>query len=95
MYFNPSLRETLNIWDSQLVSFGSKIIERRIKFAEQLNEIIYDIHYKLSGGKEKIKVIYEPDVSISDYEEKLRLSQEKDIKLNRQMLVPTEMIFHF
>lgn len=29
MYFNPSLRETLNIWDSQLISFGSKIIERR------------------------------------------------------------------
>ena len=29
MYFMPELRDTLNIWDSQLVSFGSKIIERR------------------------------------------------------------------
>lgn len=29
MYFNPGLRETLNIWDSQLLSFGSKVIERR------------------------------------------------------------------
>ena len=95
MYFNPSLRETLNIWDSQLVSFGSKIIERRIKFAEQLNEIIYDIHYKLSGGKEKIKVIYEPDVNISDYEEKLRLSQEKDIKLKQTNVGPHRDDFSF
>ena len=50
LYINPSLRETLNIWDMQLVSFGSKIIERRIKFVEQLNEIICDIHKNLSGG---------------------------------------------
>ena len=26
MYFRPELKETLNIWDSQLVSFGSKVI---------------------------------------------------------------------
>ena len=38
--FNPSLRETLNIWDLQLVSFGSKIMERRKTFVDQLNEII-------------------------------------------------------
>ena len=48
MYFNPSLRDTLNIWDSQLISFGSKIIERRQLFVEQLNEIIYDIYKKIS-----------------------------------------------
>ena len=64
MYMNPDLKETLNIWDMQLVSFGSKIIERRKFFAEQLNEIIYDIHKKLSGGREEIRIVYEPDVEI-------------------------------
>lgn len=53
LYFNPDLRDTLNIWDSQLVSFGSKVIERRRLFAEQLNEIIYDIHKRLSGDRRK------------------------------------------
>ena len=52
MYMNPDLKETLSIWDIQLVSFGSKIIERRRLFVEQLNEIIFDIHKKLSGDKE-------------------------------------------
>ena len=41
--FNPGLKDTLSIWDSQLLSYGSKVIERRIFFVEQLNDIIYDI----------------------------------------------------
>ena len=81
LYLNPSLRETLNIWDMQLVSFGSKIMERRKTFVDQLNEIIFHIHKNLSGNKEYLKIIYEPEVSIEDYEEKLRLNQERDIKL--------------
>ena len=67
MYFNPQLKETLNIWDMQLVSYGSKIIERRKLFVEQLNEIIEGIHFSLSGGREKIRIQYEPDVEIDDF----------------------------
>ena len=37
LYLNPGLKDTLSIWDSQLVSFGSKIIERRKTFVDQLN----------------------------------------------------------
>ncbi|MCR5255620.1 MAG: DNA replication/repair protein RecF [Acetatifactor sp.] len=80
IYFNPSLKDTLNIWDMQLVSYGSKIIERRNLFVDQLNEIIYDIHKKLSGGREEIKIVYEPDVSIEDFESRMEYSREKDIR---------------
>lgn len=83
MYFNPSLRDTLNIWDSQLISFGSKIIERRQLFVEQLNEIIYDIHKKLSGGKEELIIQYEPNVTIENYEKSLYESQDRDVKLKQ------------
>ncbi len=79
MYFNPGLRETLNIWDSQLISYGSKIIERRELFAGQLCEIIGEIHSKLSGGKEKLVIQYEPDVKIEDFEKQMRANQERDI----------------
>lgn len=95
MYFNPALKETLNIWDSQLVSFGSKIIERRKLFVNQLNEIIYGIHKKLSGDKEEIKIIYEPDVEIDDFEKKLRLSQDRDIKLKQTCVGPHRDDFSF
>lgn len=95
LYMNPSLRDTLNIWDSQLASFGSKIIERRIAFTEQLNEIISDIHYRLSGGKEHIRIVYEPDVREELLEEELLRNQERDIKLKMTTVGPHRDDFSF
>lgn len=95
LYLNPSLRETLTIWDSQLVSFGSKIIERRRQFIEQLNDIIKDIHSKLSGGKEELVIQYEPDVEIEDFEKKLKYNQERDIKLKQTSAGPHRDDFSF
>lgn len=95
MYFQPELRETLNIWDSQLVSFGSKIIERRAQFATQLCEIITEIHRKLSGGKEELIIQYEPDVTIEEFETKMRMSQEKDIRAKVTSVGPHRDDFSF
>lgn len=95
MYLNPELKDTLAIWDSQLVSFGSKIIERRKLFADQLNEIIYDIHKKLSGGKEEIHISYEPDVSIESFESKIRMNQDRDIRLKQTSVGPHRDDFAF
>ncbi len=95
MYMNPDLKDTLNIWDSQLVSFGSKIIERRKLFVEQLNEIIYDIHKNLSGQKEELYVQYEPDVLIESFETKLKINQDRDIKLKLTSVGPHRDDFSF
>lgn len=95
LYFNPGLKETLFIWDSQLVSYGSKIIERRAAFVKQLNEIIYDIHVRLSGGKEELKIVYEPDVQLADIEQRLKESQERDIKLKQTTVGPHRDDFSF
>lgn len=45
--FNPSLADTLDVWDEQLVSYGLELIKIRQRFVENLNGIIYDIHNKL------------------------------------------------
>ncbi len=95
MYMNPDLRETLGIWDMQLVSFGSKMIERRKLFTEQLNEIIYDIHKKISGGKEELSIHYEPDVGIDEFEKKLKSSQERDIRSKMTSVGPHRDDFSF
>lgn len=95
LYFQPGLRETLSIWDSQLVSYGSKIIERRIAFVKQLNEIIFDIHKKLSGGREELEIVYEPDVLMEDYERSLALSQDRDIKHKMTNVGPHRDDFSF
>ena len=95
MYMNPDLKETLSIWDMQLVSFGSKIIERRSIFVEQLNEIIYDIHRKLSGDREELKIRYEPDVEIEGFEKKLKYSQDRDMKSKMTSAGPHRDDFSF
>lgn len=95
MYFNPALKETLNIWDSQLVSFGSKIIERRRLFIGQLNEIIFKIHKKLSGDKEEIIIHYEPDVETDDFEKRLKIFRDRDIKLKMTGVGPHRDDFSF
>ncbi len=93
--FHPELKETLGIWDAQLVSFGSKIIERREAFVSQLNEMILDIHKKLSGGKEELRIVYEPDVPMDDLEERCRRNQERDIRLKQTTTGPHRDDFSF
>jgi len=95
MYNNPDLKDTLSIWDMQLANFGSKIIERRKLFAEQLNEIIYEIHRKLSGEREELTVYYEPDTEMEAFETKLRMNQDRDIKAKITTVGPHRDDFSF
>jgi len=95
LYFNPQLRETLPIWDDQLVSYGNKIIERRRLFVDQLNDIIYNIHKKLSGDREEIKIIYEPDIDEDNFLKKLGENQARDIKSKMTSVGPHRDDFGF
>lgn len=76
-----ALLDTLSMWDMQLCSYGSKIIQRRKVFIRQLNEIIHDIHRKLTGEKEEIELIYEPDSDENMLHEKLEKNRDRDIKM--------------
>lgn len=94
-YFNPDLKDTITVWDSQLVSYGKQMIEARIKFVDQLNVIIEQIHKNLSGGKENLKITYEPDVICEDFDRKLSMNMERDIKLKFTSVGPHRDDFGF
>ncbi len=80
IYFQPALRETLFIWDSQLQSYGSQVIKRRKEFIDELNGIVKEIHYKLTGQKEFLTIKYEPDTEEDKIEEALKENAERDLK---------------
>lgn len=86
--FNPKLMDTLSIWDMQLVEYGTKIIERRNLFIQQLNEIVFHIHNKLSGDKENLIIKYEPNVLVEEFESKLKSNLQKDISLKLTNIGP-------
>ena len=50
LYQNPSLRETLDIWDIQMFQYGKKIIEKRRDFVKDLNDVIRDIRMKMTSA---------------------------------------------
>lgn len=52
--------DMLSIWDVQMASLGTRIIERRRNFIERIDEISREIHYKITGGKERLELKYEP-----------------------------------
>lgn len=74
----PSLKDTLDSWDEQLIKYGTEIINRRKKFIDDLNEVIFLIHKKLSGNKEELTITYEPDVTVNNYKSALSDARKKD-----------------
>lgn len=86
--FRPDLRDTLPVWDLQLLEYGKKIIASRKKFVSRLNEIVHGIHKKISGGKEELFLSYEPDVEELQFEEELLRNQEKDLKFGMTSVGP-------
>lgn len=76
---NKSLKDTLFVWDGQLVEFGEKIINQRKKFVRDISEIASVIHNKITGGRECLEIIYKPSVNPDELEKKIIKNTEKDI----------------
>ena len=88
LYGQEHLIETLDIWDMQLAAYGTRILERRREFVEQVNEIISDIHYRLTGGRERIRLTYEESTGSLTFEQALRKYRERDIRMKSTTVGP-------
>ena len=91
----PDLRDTLDVWDDQLIKHGRQIIEGRRRFIGDLNGIVGELHEKLSGGRERLSILYEPCVGEEDFEEALRLSRERDVAMGMTGTGPHRDDFSF
>ena len=78
--FQPELRETLDLWDSQLVNYGSQLIRERRAFLARLNPVIGPIHAGLTGGKEEISVIYDGNTDEQEFGNSLMRARESDLR---------------
>jgi DNA replication and repair protein RecF len=78
--FHPELENTLSAWDMQLIAYGKRIIKRRTQFINELNEIVFEIHKKITGNKEELVLKYEPDIEESFFEDELNRSKIRDMK---------------
>ena len=88
MSFHPEYLDTLDIWDEQMVLYGSRIIQERKQFVGRLNEILHDIHKKLSGGREDLLIQYENNVDAETFAERLRANRDRDLKFKMTLIGP-------
>ena len=86
--FRPDFMDTLDIWDMQMVEYGRKVIEERAVFISRLNEIMREIHRKLSGNREEILVTYDANVQAEAFEETLRRNRDRDLKFKVSLIGP-------
>ena len=87
-YYDKDLLATLDVWDTQLADYGAKIITRRSKFIDEINELIYGIHRNLTNGKEELIIKYEPNITGNNLYEELVRNREKDMKLKTTSVGP-------
>ncbi|MCI5874031.1 MAG: DNA replication/repair protein RecF [Roseburia sp.] len=88
MIFRPDLADTLPVWNMQLVETGKRIIKRRKQFVEELNDIVHDIHFRISGEKEELFIKYEPNIDDIFFEDELNRAKAKDMKLCQTSVGP-------
>ena len=86
--FRPDYGETLDVWDMQLVNYGKEVMKFRKEFISQLNEMIHEIHARLSGRKEDLVIYYEPDTDCELFEEALKRGRPQDLKQKTTLCGP-------
>ena len=69
-------RESLLIWDPQLIKRGSFLILTRIKFLKKMNYLANKFYQDITKGKENLKISYQSNVIEDLKEEKLSLILE-------------------
>jgi DNA replication and repair protein RecF len=86
--FNKSLLDTIYVWNEQLVNYGEKIIRTRTNFIKDINNIVENIHFKISNGKEQLKIVYDPNTVEQEFSLRLNQSIERDVALKVTSIGP-------
>jgi len=85
------VEETLGAWTDQLVQYGSRMMERRAHFLEQLQAFSQPIHTLMTDGAERLTVAYHPSfkapADVEGIQERFReaLGGMREEELRRQV----------
>lgn len=88
LFVHPEYLSMLDVWDSQLCTYGKQIIKQRRAFIEELAPVVRRIHMQLSGQREELFISYEPNVNESEMEEAVAAGRERDRRMKATMTGP-------
>lgn len=79
--FNSKLKDTLDVWDEQLIEAGKKIIRDRKDFLNKMTGIMKPVHQKITGNHEDILLKYEPNTDEEKLADQIFLNRDRDLAL--------------
>ncbi len=74
-------KETIAIWDEQLIALGTKIYAEREIFIAKFIPIFNHYYGLISGGKEEVGIDYSSQLKEGNFEQLLEQSVKKDLQL--------------
>ena len=83
IYRQPSLADTLPVWDEPLLKSGAVLVKNRIDYVKMLSDRAVEYHNGISKGKEELKIRYmsgyeaSEDDTVGEIYEKLKCKLEK------------------
>ncbi|MGV8145356.1 MAG: DNA replication/repair protein RecF [Alkaliphilus sp.] len=72
---NSKKRDSIEMWDEQLLNTGALLIAYRKKFIRKLNLITKPIHSRITEGKEKIEIMYKSCVNQQEEDETKKIHE--------------------
>ncbi len=70
--------ETLEVWDDQLIKYGTQIHASRLSFVGKLQPVFQKYYELISGGKETVGLKLNSELTDHDFEQLLKQSVGKD-----------------
>ncbi len=71
-------KESLEIWDVQLIDYGTKVYEIRKQFINEFIPIFQKYYQLISGGKEQVGVIYDSHLNELSFSDALEKALKRD-----------------
>ena len=72
------LKDSIEIWDLQLIEFAGRIYQKRSRFIFELIPLFQKYYEELSGGREKVDIVYESHLLDTDFAEVLKSALPRD-----------------
>lgn len=81
-------REMLDVYDEQLIAFGTRIYKKRKEFIEEISPVFQQHFNFISDGEEKVGMVYETQLDKMDFAEGLRSHEQRDMAFQRSTFGP-------
>lgn len=73
-------RESIEVWDVQLVRYGNAIYAKRIQFIEAFIPLFQHYYEWISGGEEQVTMEYQSALHQGSFEELIQQAQQRDAR---------------